>query len=88
MQWPPMPGPGVNRMNPNGFVAAASITSQTFTPKPIANNRHLVHQPDVHRPEGVLEQLDELSRFGRRDRHDGLDAGPVERARDSRCRRA
>ena len=32
MQWPPMPGPGVNFMKPNGFVAAASITSQTFTP--------------------------------------------------------
>ena len=26
------PGPGVNFINPNGFVAAASITSQTFTP--------------------------------------------------------
>ena len=27
-----MPGPGVNFMNPNGFVAAASMTSHTFTP--------------------------------------------------------
>ena len=32
MQCPPIPGPGVNFMKPNGFVAAASITSQTFTP--------------------------------------------------------
>src|SRR4051812_37606857 len=32
MQWPPMPGPGVNFMNPNGFVAAASMTSHTSTP--------------------------------------------------------
>ena len=32
MQWPPTPGPGVNRMNPNGFVAAASMTSQTSRP--------------------------------------------------------
>src|SRR5665213_3522871 len=32
MQCPPIPGPGVNFMNPNGLVAAASITSQTFTP--------------------------------------------------------
>src|SRR2546422_4718735 len=32
MQWPPTPGPGVNFMKPNGFVAAASITSHTFTP--------------------------------------------------------
>ncbi len=29
MQWPPSPGPGLNDMNPNGFVAAASTTSQT-----------------------------------------------------------
>src|SRR5256885_10352696 len=32
MQCPPTPGPGVNFMKPNGFVAAASITSHTFTP--------------------------------------------------------
>ena len=32
MQWPPMPGPGVNFIKPNGFVAAALITSQTSTP--------------------------------------------------------
>ena len=32
MQWPPTPGPGVNFMKPNGFVAAASITSHTSTP--------------------------------------------------------
>ncbi len=29
MQWPPSPGPGWKLMNPNGFVAAAPITSQT-----------------------------------------------------------
>src|SRR6201995_4273664 len=29
MQWPPSPGPGWNDMKPNGFVAAASITSHT-----------------------------------------------------------
>ncbi len=32
MQCPPTPGPGVNFMKPNGFVAAASITSHTSTP--------------------------------------------------------
>src|SRR5215212_1264878 len=31
MQCPPKPGPGVNFINPNGLVAAASITSQTST---------------------------------------------------------
>ena len=33
MQWPPMPGPGVNFMKPKGFVAAASMTSQTSRPR-------------------------------------------------------
>ena len=28
-QCPPTPGPGVNRMNPNGFEEAASIASHT-----------------------------------------------------------
>ena len=32
MQCPPTPGPGVNFMNPNGFVAAALMTSQTSRP--------------------------------------------------------
>ena len=32
MQWPPTPGPGWKRMKPNGFVAAASMTSQTSIP--------------------------------------------------------
>ncbi len=32
MQWPPSPGPGLKRMNPKGFVAAASMTSQTSIP--------------------------------------------------------
>ena len=32
MQWPPRPGPGLKDMKPNGFVAAASTTSQTSMP--------------------------------------------------------
>ena len=31
-QWPPTPGPGVNFMKPNGFVAAMSMTDQTSIP--------------------------------------------------------
>ena len=32
MQCPPSPGPGSKRMKPNGFVDAASTTSQTSMP--------------------------------------------------------
>ncbi len=32
MQCPPRPGPGWKDWNPNGFVAAASTTSQTSIP--------------------------------------------------------
>ena len=35
-QWPPTPGPGLNDMNPNGFVAAASIAAQTSIPRSLA----------------------------------------------------
>ena len=36
-QWPPTPGPGVNRMNPNGLVDAASIACQTSMPRSCEN---------------------------------------------------
>ncbi len=36
-QCPPTPGPGVNRMNPNGLVEAASIASHTSMPRSSAN---------------------------------------------------
>ena len=32
MQWPPTPGPGLNCINPYGFVAAAAITSRPEIP--------------------------------------------------------
>ena len=32
MQCPPSPGPGLKLMKPNGFVAAASVTSQMSMP--------------------------------------------------------
>jgi hypothetical protein len=32
-QWPPTPGPGVKRMNPNGLVDAASMAAQTSMPR-------------------------------------------------------
>ena len=63
MQWPPMPGPGVNFMKPNGFVAAASITSHTSTPSLSQTIAISLTMADVHRAERVLEQLDQLRRL-------------------------
>ena len=64
MQCPPMPGPGVNFMKPNGFVAAASITSQTSTPSLSQTIAISLTSADVDRAEGVLEQLHQLRRLG------------------------
>ena len=46
----------------------------------VAHQRDFVHQADVHRPEGVLEQLHHLGHPRRTDRHDTIDRGPIQRA--------
>ena len=87
MQCPPMPGPGVNFMKPNGFVAAASMTSQTFTPSLSHTIAISFDEPDVHGAERVLEQLHQLRGLGAGHRDDGVDARRVERRRDLGARR-
>ena len=53
----------------------------------VADDRHLVHEPDVHGAERVLQQLDQFRRLGARDRDDGVDARGVERRRHFGARR-
>ena len=48
----------------------------------VAEHRELVHERDVHMPEGVLEELRGLPDARRRDRHDLVDELLVERDRD------
>ena len=64
MQWPPMPGPGVNFMKPNGFVAAASMTSHTFTPSLSQTIAISFTSPMFTDAERVLEQLHQLGGLG------------------------
>ncbi len=56
-------------------------------PQLVAHDRGLVDQRDVHRPEGVLQQLDHLGRLRRRNRHHPLDHLPVQRHRHFLTRR-
>ena len=63
----PCRGRARSDMNPYGLVAAASTTSQTSMLHPVAEDRQLVDERDVHRAEDVLEQLGELRRLRRRD---------------------
>ena len=51
----------------------------------VADDRHLVHQADVHRAERVLEQLHQLRRFRRRHRHDRVDAASRRAPSRLRC---
>ena len=53
----------------------------------IGDQRRLVHQADVHRSEGVLQDLRELRRFGRRDADDRIQEPLVELGRRRRARR-
>src|SRR5688572_24339980 len=55
--------------------------------KLVADDLHLVNEPDVDRSEGVLEKLHQLRRLGARYPHDPLEAGLIERARDLGTRR-
>src|SRR5665213_13837 len=48
----------------------------------LADDRHLVRQADVHGAESVLEQFDQLSRLGRRDRDDRVQAALIQRCGD------
>ena len=78
MQWPPRPGPGLKRMKPNGFVAAASTTSQMSIPIRSQRIGELVDERDVDRAEDVLEQLRQLGRLRARELVDRVDRAPVE----------
>ena len=49
--------------------------------KLVADDRHLIDESDVHRSEGVLQQLDQLGRFRARHRNHRIEAGRVERSR-------
>ena len=60
-------------MKPNGFVAAASTTSQTLMPSLSHIMRQLVDHADVHGAKRVLQQLHHLRHFGRADFHHGID---------------
>jgi len=47
-------------------------------PQTVRDDRHLVHETDVHRSEGVLQQLREFRDLGRRNAHDLVDDPFVE----------
>jgi hypothetical protein len=61
-------------MMPNGLVKAASNVQAHA----IAQQRQLVGQGDVDRPEGVLVHLDHLGRLAAADRHHALDGLRIE----------
>ena len=57
-------------MKPNGFVAAARMTSHGVDAEPLAHDRDLVDEADVHGAERVLEELHHLRGVGARDGDD------------------
>ena len=85
MQWPPRPGPGIEGHEAERLGLGRVDHFPDVDVHPVAHQRQLVDQADVHRAERVLEQLHHLGDAGRADRHDGLDRGAVERGRELRA---
>ena len=81
MQWPPTPGPGVNFMNPNGFVRRGADHLPDVEVHPLAQQGELVDEGDVDVAEHVLEQLGQLGGVRRRHLDDPVVDGGQERRR-------
>ena len=73
MQWPPTPGPGVERLEPERLGRRAADDVPQVDAELVAEPRHLVDQRDVDVPVGVLQQLGHLGLAGAAGRHHGVD---------------
>ena len=67
MQWPPRPGPGLKRHEPERLRRRRLHDLPDVDVHPVAELRELVDERDVDRAEDVLEQLRQLGGLGRRD---------------------
>ena len=74
-------------MKPNGFVFAASITSQMSIPMARVNDLQLVDQRDIHAAENILQQLGRFGDPARGDRHNRVDRLAIKRHRPLQTRR-
>ena len=89
MQWPPTPGPGC-RMLTRGWWLASSMTSQTSSPRLLADQRQLVGEGDVDVAVGVLRRAWPSRRWRRRSagsrpgRRPGRSPRPARRTRGVR----
>ena len=78
MQWPPTPGPGVERLEAERLGGGAVDRVPQVHAELVAEDRHLVHQRDVDVPVGVLEQLGHLGLAGGLRLDDRVADGAVE----------
>ena len=81
MQWPPRPGPGLERHEAERLRRRRVHDLPDVDPHPVAELRELVDERDVDRAEDVLEELRQLRGLGRRDAVHRLDRRAVERGR-------
>ena len=85
---PSEPGSGCELHEAEGFRGRRFDHLPHVHVEPIGDERNLVHESDVHGPEGVLQDLDHLRRLGGRNRHHGVDETVVDgqpRLRTRRC---
>ena len=83
MQWPPRPGPGIERHEAERLGLRRVDDLPHVDVHAVAHQRQLVDEPDVDGAERVLEQLHHFGDARRRHRHDvSRSPGAVERRRD------
>ena len=69
MQWPPSPGPGIERHEAKRFSGRRVDHFPDIDTHAVAHDGDLVHQADIDHAEGVFEQLHHLGNLRGTDRH-------------------
>ena len=79
MQCPPSPGSGREFHETEGFRGRRLDDLPHVHVEPVGDERHLVHQSDIHGPEGIFQNLHHLRRLSGRNRHHRVDEVLVDR---------
>ena len=82
MQWPPMPGPGIERHKAERLGRGRADDFPCVDAERVAKPRHFVRHADVDRTKSVLPQLAGLGDACGRNGMDLIDDLPVEHRRD------
>ena len=87
MQWPPRPGPGIERHEPKGLGLGRVDHFPDVDAHGVVNDLKLVDEGDIDGAKDVLGELDRLGGRGRRDRHGAHHQSAIKRVGEFERRR-